>query len=337
MVPYAVEMVRLIEIAVPLLRPFRSGLGEVTERRLILVGVERNGVTGWGEAAPYPGLDDTTIDDAWNMLTSGREDVPAFENALLDLAARAAGVPLWKHIGGRRVAVPASIAIGASGDVQDAVDGAVAEGYRAVKVKITPGHDVAVVQAIREHHPDLVIGVDANGTYRGTDRGVFHDFDRLRVRYVEQPFARGLLDAHRALREEVAAAVVVDESVPTVDAAVPVVAAGAADVLAVKPARLGISGCRAVHDLAAAAGLRVKASGLLETGIGRAHTLAVATLPVAAYSDAALATSYFAVDPVAPQQTIVDTTITPSERPGIGVDPDENALAALVVREAILD
>jgi O-succinylbenzoate synthase len=331
---------RLIELAIPLLHPFTTAHGAESERRAVLVGVRRDGGTGWGEAAPYPGINKESIDEVWQALTSGGALPPtaaaAVEEAEADLEARRRGVPLWKALGGSGNPVQGSIAVGLSDDPVAAVARVVARGYRSVKMKIQPGFDREVVGPVRDRFPTLTIGVDGNGSYAWEDRGPLLALDALGVAYIEQPFAPLDLDSHRRLRDEAVAAVALDEPVDSIEAAGRIVEAGAADLLVVKPARLGLEACRTIHDLALAAGLRVKASGLLETGIGRAHTLAVATLPGAVHSDLALAGDFFESDPVLPVTAMIEGRFVPSSEGGIGCDPGADAIAPFVARQTVV-
>ena len=300
----------------------------------MLVGRTAGDHTGWGEAAPYPGVTPDTVEGAWNSLAGDHALTPtaaaALEEAEGDLAARLDGRPLWSAIGGSWRPLPSSLAVGLG---EDAIERIEATGPSAVKLKIQPGTDVARVEEVRRRYADLTIGVDANGAYAWDDRDPLLELDRFDVAYVEQPFAIDDLASHAGLREELLADVVVDEAVDSVTAAVGVIEAGAADVLTVKPGRLGLEGCRIVHDLALAAGLRVKSSGLLETAVGRAHTLAVALLPATVYSDLADASWFFA-DSVSSPSQVADGWISAGELPGIGIDPDLDAVAPLIVREA---
>jgi O-succinylbenzoate synthase len=330
---------RLIELAIPLLHPFTTARGAESARRIVLVGVHGDGNTGWGEAAPYPGITRESIDEVWQALTSGGALPPtaaaAVEEAEADLEARRRGVPLWQAVGGSGNPVQGSIAVGLSDDPVAAVARDVDRGYRAVKMKIQPGFDREVVGPVRDRFPTLTIGVDGNGSYAWEDRGPLLALDALGVAYIEQPFAPLDLDAHRRLRDEAMAAVALDEPIDSIEAAGRIVERGAADLLVVKPARLGLEACRVIHDLALAAGLRVKASGLLETGIGRAHTLAVATLPGAIHSDLALSGDFFETDPVSTHSTLTGGRFVPSIEAGIGCRPDDAAMAPYVVRETI--
>jgi len=324
----------LIELAVPLARPFKTAAGTIEDRRVVLVGASDGELTGWGEAAPYPGMTPDTIEGVWNGLVGEIALTPtgeaALEEAAADLAARLGGRPLWSAIGGSWRPQPASLAIGLDDDPIERIE---ATAPAAVKLKIRPGEDLARVEAVRQRHLDLIIGVDANAGYTWDDHDPLLELDRLDVAYVEQPFHPGDLESHAALREELLADVVVDEPIDGIDAALRVIEAGAADVVAVTPGRIGLEACRIIHDLALVAGLRIKASGLLETAVGRAHTLAVSMLPGSVYSDLG-DEGWFLVKPtVISPMTVSDGWISAAEGPGIGVEPDLDALARFVVRE----
>jgi O-succinylbenzoate synthase len=329
---------RLIELDLPLVEPFRTASGTMNRRRVVFVGLAADDAVGWGEAAPYPGHSVESSDDVWDALTGGKNLPPsaqaALEAASEDLLARLAGVPLWRRIGGTGNPVPGSVAVGVTDDPVAAVASAVADGYRAVKMKIRPGTDLAPVRSVRERFPALTIGVDANGAYIWDERSVLLDLDALEVAYVEQPFAAHDLEAHRRLRDEMVAAVALDESIESTEAAIRAMEWDAADLLVLKPGRIGLDACRVIHDLALAAGGRVKASGLLETSIGRSQTLAVATLPGAVHSDVAAAKRFLSVDPVLPNPRLIQGGFEPPGTPGIGCEPDEALMAAYLVREA---
>jgi o-succinylbenzoate synthase len=328
----------LVELAIPLRRIFTTSSGEIHERRLVLIGATEGNLTGWGEAAPYPGVTPDTVDGVWESLTGDRALTPtaaaALEEAEADLVARRVGVPLWLSLGGKRRPLPASLAIGLADDPSERV----AEvAPAAVKIKIRAGEDLGRVEPLRRSYPDLTIGVDANGCYSWDDRGTLLRLDALDVAYVEQPFAPDDLDAHAALREELVADVVLDESIDGVHAVVGAIESGAADVIAVAPGRLGLEACRTAHDLALAAGLRIKASGLMESGVGRAHVLAVASLPATTHSDLADEAWFLKQATTVPVSVIDDGWVEVSDRPGIGVDPDLGALEPFVVRRATVN
>ena len=323
------------ELSIPLRDPFANAAVTVNERRVVIISIAGGGNIGWGEAAPYPGITPDTADDAWSSLRRGSVLSPsaaaAIDEAEADLEARNNDRPLWDTIGGSRRSISTSVAVGLDDDPVQRVE---ATGATAVKLKIRPGNDVARVTAVRRALPNTRVGVDANGSYRWEDRGALLELDGLGVDYVEQPFAPGDLASHARLRDELVASVALDEPIESTAAAIRAIEAGACDLVVVKPSRVGLAVSRVIHDIALAAGLRIKASGLLETEIGRASTLAVATLPAATHSDIAPSSWYLAGGIGGSEPDATPGSITPSNGPGIGFTPDPESFAPYVVREA---
>lgn len=325
------------ELSIPLREPFANAETTIADRRVVIVSLTDGVNVGWGEAAPYPGITPDTVGDAWSTLLRGSVLSPsaaaAIDEAEADLQARRDGVPLSESIGGSPRPIPTAVAVGLD---QDPVQRFEATGAAAMKLKIRPGNDVARVAAVRRAFPDTPVGVDANGSYRWEDRGALLEIDGLGVDYVEQPFPAEDLPSHAGLREELVASVALDEPIDSVAAAIRAIEAGACDLIVVKPSRFGMNDSRVVHDIALAAGLRIKASGLLETEVGRASTLAVATLPAAVHSDIAPSSWYLAAE-IGESEFDSDTrSVTPSKRPGIGFSPDPGIFAPYVVREAAI-
>jgi O-succinylbenzoate synthase len=325
----------LWELAIPLRSPFATATGRVSKRSVILVTVGDGSVAGWGEAAPYPGVTSDTVDDARRTLETGAVLSPtaaaAVDEAVADFDARRREAPLWRTIGGSRRTVPTSIAVGLD---EDPVERLAATGASAVKLKIRPGVDVRRVAEVRDAHPEIPIGVDANGSYTWEDRRSLLELDRFGVEYIEQPFPIDDLVAHRRLRDEIVAAVALDEPIDSEMSAIRAIERDACDLLVVKPARVGVTAARTIHDLAIAAGLRIKPSGLIETEVGRAHTLAIASLPGAAFSDVADASWYLTGSVVSGSDAVGGSVLT--EACGLGIDPDPAAFTPYVVRESPL-
>ncbi|MEA2024829.1 MAG: enolase C-terminal domain-like protein [Actinomycetota bacterium] len=328
---------RIWELSIPLRTPFATAAGRVDVRRLVLVSVTDGTLVGFGEAAPYPGITSDTVDDAWRTLERGIVLSPtaaaALDEATADLAARRDGKPLWETVGGSARSIPTSIAIGLEEDPVERIE---ATGAGGAKLKIRPGSDVARVADVRAAFPDMPIGVDANGSYDWEDRSSLLALDGLGVEYVEQPFPADDLTSHARLRDEIVAAVALDEPIDSEAAAIRAIEAGACDMLVVKPARLGVAAARAIHDLALVAGLRIKASGLLETEVGRAFTFAIAMLPAAVHSDIADASWYLAGSLTATEPGVESGEMHAGNGAGIGFDPDPAAFAPYVVRESVL-
>ena len=343
-----VSTIRVIELAIPLISPFRNAATTLVDRRVVLIEVhDDGGAVGWGEAAPFPGATEDDIDTVWASLTAGEVDSfspsahAAYDEGCNDAAARTAGLPLWRRLGVvEKQPITASLAVGIEGDVQEtlaAVAAAIDAGYRAVKLKIAPER-ISLVEAVRRAFPDLAFGVDGNGSFRPDEAEQLVTLDEWCLLYLEQPFAAGALAASSALRRRIELPVVLDEDIVSSSSAVAVVEAGAADVVTVKPGRLGVDGALAVFDVVATeADVRVKISGLIETGIGRGHALALAMSDGVVFSDLAPAQAFLENDIVDRPWMIQDGMIGARSELGIGVEPDPVMLARYLVRETVVD
>ncbi|MBA2338256.1 MAG: hypothetical protein H0V96_10955 [Acidimicrobiia bacterium] len=323
-------------MTVPMRHGLRTATGSIYRRRSIIVAATGDGHTGWGEAAPVGGHTLDTADDAWVLLVAeagrivaGGEAVPiegstataAVDTALTDLAARAGGYSLAIHLGGRMEPVPASLVIGlprSAHELLDDVAGAVAAGYRHVKVKIDPA-TVHLVSAVRHGHPSLGIAVDANGSFDATGIDRLVALDSLGLDYVEQPFPGDAIGTLTELHDVLATPICLDESIRRL--ADITTAAGFADAVALKPGRLGPSLTLQALGVAARNGLGVKIGGLVETGVGRNLLVAMATHPgVTLPSDLAASDRYFEQDLVTPPWRASEGHLIP--RQALIVDED---------------
>ena len=346
------SVVRLIELAIPLRDTFANAGTAVDLRRIILVGVEVEGVTGWGEAAPYPGINIESTDEIWDMLSqqprlaAGRviEMLPstaaaAIDQAHADLSARQRAVPMWQYLGGRDGPVRATVAIGLSPTPSSTVASVYAAheaGFTAVKLKIAPDHDHGHISAVRDTYPELSISVDANGSYR-LDDPLFETIDDLDLAYIEQPFPAVRAGDHDVLRTRIETPVCLDESMHTYAAARRAIAEQAADIVTLKAALLGPTAVAELARLAVTAGMEVKMSGLIETSVGRSHTLALATLPGVIHADLAPPRWFLASDVANADWNLVNGAFVPYAGPGLDVDVDELALGGIVERTSTLD
>ncbi len=296
--------VRLLHVRLPLRRPLRTATGTIEARETVLVALSDGDLTGWGEAAPYPGQDTETLDTVWEALVVGDDPLPptaaaAADAARWDLDAPRAGAPLWAHLGGSGTPPRPSTAIGIGEPdaTVDAVRDAMANGCAAIKLKIEPGWAVEPVVAVSRVFPELVIGCDANGSFHPTDADEITALEGLGVAYIEQPFANDALAAHAELRATLGdMEVVLDESIDGEASARAALDAQAADRLCLKPGRLGITRSLSIATEANEAGVGVKFSGLIESMVGRATVYALARLPGAAHNDVAPPGSYLTRD-----------------------------------------
>lgn len=358
------------EIRLPLREPFRISSGVVSERRIALVEVRsEDGATGWGEcvAGESPNYSAETIDTAWiamrewmaprligrpiddparvlPLLEEGIRGHPmakaALEMAIWDLMARSAGVPLARLLGGTRESIEVGISLGIQDREEEIVAracAAVAEGYRRVKLKIRPGKDIGYVAAVREAvGPEVTLTVDANSAYSLEDADHLAQLDAFGLGMIEQPLRHDDLRRHALLQARLRTPLCIDESITGPDQAEDMIALGSGRIVNIKPGRVGgLTSSRAIHDLCSAAGIPVWCGGMLESGIGRGHNVALASLPnFTLPGDLSPSARYWEKDIVDREWTMTpDGRVdVPWDRPGIGVEPDPDRIDDLTVR-----
>jgi O-succinylbenzoate synthase len=348
----SLDRLTITRLDLPLERRFATARSTSTHRSVVILEAEHDGLTGLGEAAPYPGHTADDVKHAWSSLVAagpsivehpaGRHPLTltaaaALDQALTDLAAQAAGKPLWRYLGGTSPRVKAGWVAAAGGHAEETL-AAVARGeqagHRAVKVKIVPGtahHTLAAVAASFGH---LSIGADANGAFVSGADAELRSLDDLDLTYLEQPLPPAASEEIAALAGTLATPVALDESVPDESALDAAVAGRWAPILVVKAGHLGT--WRAASALARirGAGMLARIGGLVETAVGRAHALALATLvPDGPPPDLAAGSPYFVAEP-APGITLEAGYATASEAPGLGVTIDRSIMARLQTEQA---
>jgi o-succinylbenzoate synthase len=364
--PVRIRAVELREVALPLLRPFRTSFGEERDKRAVLVRVDGGDVEGWGEcvASVEPRYSEEWLDGAWEVL--GSHLVPAFlaggpvagpeetaarlawvrghrmskaalEAAVLDAWLRARGRSLASFLGAERDRVPCGVSVGiapTADDLLEEIGGYLERGYRRVKLKIEPGRDVAVVRAVREALPGVPLSVDANAAYRPADVGVFEALEPFELVMIEQPLHHEDLVEHARLQAHLGTPICLDESIRSAGDARTAIELGACRVINIKPGRVGGPlEARRVHDVALERGVPVWIGGMLETGVGRAVNVALAAMPgVTMPGDTSASERYFAQDLTEPFVLDADGTMAVPDGPGIGVAPLAERLAATTVR-----
>jgi O-succinylbenzoate synthase len=260
------------------------------------------------------------------------------EMALWDLAGQIAGESLAEMLGGERTQVEVGVSIGIQEDVGtllDLVQDHLNEGYRRVKLKIKPGMDLEYVQAVREAHPDLLLQVDANAAYDTNQSKVFEKMDRYGLALIEQPFPEEDLLAHAELQARLSTPVCLDESIHSVTMARQALDLDACRIVNIKAGRVGgLTEAVKIHDLCSARNVPVWCGGMLETGVGRASNLALASLPgFTLPGDISATDRYYELDVAKPRFTLnSDGTINVPSNPGLGVDVDQSALEHFTVR-----
>ncbi len=299
-------------VVIPLVDVFVSARSRLLERRVILIEAGATGMSGWGEAAPVPGHSNQTVEELWARLEAeGRAAFEpetgllraAYAGAIDDLEARCAGRPLWSELGDASpVWASAAIGVVENGEPdRRLLETAAASGYRFAKLKITQATSPAHVAAAIAAHPTIRFGADANGTL-GTDEHVLSALDELGLAYIEQPGPAQDLDFHSRIRTMLETPISLDESAATPGSIARIIAAGAADIVNLKVGRFGPARTLQLATELRQAGLGARLGGLIETGIGRAHTVALAAHgPFAVVGDIAASDRYFADDLVRPQ------------------------------------
>lgn len=365
-----IESLTLREIHLSLKEPFRISSGTQSRRRIVLVELRSaDGVVGWGECAAgeFPNYGPETPDTAWHALRewvaprvlgrtfAGPQEIQpvldenfrghnmakaAVEMGAWELTARAEGVSLSKMLGGTRERIQVGISLG----IQDSpetlvvkVRAALERGYKKVKIKIKPGADVEYVRAAREAlGPEAPLMADANNAYSLADTSSLEALDELGLMMIEQPLAWDDLLRHVVLQARMKTPICLDESITSVDRAADMLALGAGRIVNIKPGRVG--GFRqslAIHDLCAEEGVPVWCGGMLESGVGRAHNVALASLPnFTLPGDLSPSERYWERDIVTPEWAMdregwIDV---PVDRPGMGVEPDLDRIEDLTVR-----
>jgi O-succinylbenzoate synthase len=362
------QKLELREIELPLVSPFETSFGRTTKRRIMLVKVfDKSGATGYGEcvAGENPFFNHETIDTAWLITThhigpllaqarvKSAEDVNGslapirgnrmarggVESAVWDLEAKLVGQPLWRHLGGVREEINCGVSIGLQETTEELLDKVAREldaGYQRIKIKIKPGKDVKLVEAIRSQFPDITLSVDANSAYSLNGHlGVVKELDNYRLLMIEQPLAAGDLVDHAKLQGQIKTAICLDESIVAIDDVRHALELGSCRIVNIKLGRVGgHNEARRIQAYAAERGIPVWCGGMLESGIGRAHNIAMSTqsgftLP----GDVSASARYWEEDIIDPPVEVSrQGTIKAPTGPGIGFDVNEDRIEALAVR-----
>jgi O-succinylbenzoate synthase len=361
-----IRRVTLREIAMQLIAPFEISNGVSYDRRILLVEADVDGVTGWAEcvAGENPQYSPETVETAWHILRDhlwpimkGKEfaaaaDVSAMlasvrghnmakgslEAAIWDAEAKHKGIPLWKHLGGTREEIACGVSIGIKSSL-DALAAAVKKeldaGYQRIKIKIKPGKDLEPVQRLRQDFPTIKLMVDANSAYRMEDWPLLKQLDAFYLMMIEQPLGWDDIYSHAELQRKLTTPICLDEAVHTLEQARAAIALGACKIINIKLGRVGgYTVARRVHDLCQESGIPVWCGGMLESGIGRAHNIALSTLPnFTLPGDVSASRRYWVQDIVEPEVVVSPQgTIRAPSGPGIGFQPRLDRIDKLTVR-----
>lgn len=347
-----IEQATLREIQMPLVSFFETSFARMERRRILLLEVRVDGVAGWGEVtcgeAPYysPESTDTAavvLRDFALPLVVGRQfaepaDIAAalapirghamakaaIENAVWAAAAEQAGQPLWRMLGGTRAAIACGVSIGIKDSVEDllaAIERELAAGYQRIKIKIKPGWDVAVLERVRQRFPDIRLMGDANSAYRLEDAAHLRAFDAFQLMMLEQPLWHDDIFLHARLQQQMRTPLCLDESIHHARDAEQAIAIGACRIINIKLGRVGgFHSALAVHAATERAGMPVWCGGMLESGVGRAHNIALSTLAnFSLPGDVSASRRYWHEDVIDPEVTVTPQgEIVPPAGPGLG-------------------
>jgi O-succinylbenzoate synthase len=262
------------------------------------------------------------------------------EAAVWDLAARLDGVPLWKKIGGgARREIPCGVSIGIQDTVEqllEKIERELAAGYQRIKIKIKPGWDVDVVRRVRERFPRIKLMADANSAYTLADADHLRQLDDYYLMMIEQPLSHDDIIDHAELQRKLQTPICLDECIRTAHHAEQAIRLGACGIINIKLGRVaGFSEAKRVHDVAQAARIPVWCGGMLEAGVGRAHNVALATLPnFVLPGDVSASQRYWKRDIIQPAvETTPQGTIAIRDEPGFGYALDHDYIRAITVRE----
>jgi len=361
-----VEAITLRELRLRLKYFFETSFGRTESRRVLLVTAHCDGVDGWAEcvASDAPFFSYEWIETAWltirgflapailgTTLNQARDSAAlmsrvrghnmakaALENALWDAEARQKSLPLWKLLGGSRKEIACGVSIG----IQDSheqllnkIEAELAAGYQRVKVKVKPGWDLEVLAKIRKRWPDIVLSCDANSAYRPSDVDYLRKFDEFKLLMIEQPLWDDDIYQHSKLQRELKTPICLDESIRQERDADEAIALGACRIINLKVGRVGgFSEAIAIHDLCRRHGIPVWCGGMLETGIGRAHNVALSTLPnFRLPGDVSASKRYWAEDIVEPEIEVTSRgTIPVRDVAGTGYEVKTELVEKLTVR-----
>ena len=363
-----IERIILREIRMPLVHFFETSFGRTTERSIILVEVESEGLSGWGEvtAGEHPFYNEEWTGSAWIIvrdyaaprvlgrdLASAEEVAPlsdgirehrmargGLEAAVWDLEARRKGLPLWKHIGGgARREIPCGVSIGIQNSVDELIETIgkeLAAGYQRIKIKIKPGWDVDVVRRVRQCFPSIQLMADANSAYTLADAGHLQRLDEFHLMMIEQPLSHDDIIDHAALQARLETPICLDECIRTAHHLKQAIGLRAGRIVNIKLGRVGgFREARRVHDVAQATGIPVWCGGMLESGIGRAHNIALSTLPnFTLPGDVSASCRYWQRDIIQPAVEVTPRgTIAIRDEPGFGYALDHDYIGHITVRE----
>jgi o-succinylbenzoate synthase len=366
-----VRKITLREIHLPLIAPFQTSFGTSTLRRIPLIEVDVDGVIGWGEctAGEDPYYSYETVETAWHIIRDflwpmlkGREFSSAaeihgifshvrghnmakagVETAIWDAEAKQKNLPLAKLLGGTREEISSGVSIGIQPSIDaliSKVEKELAAGYQRIKIKIMPGSDIEPARALRSRFPRVRLMVDANSAYTLADAPLLKKLDEFFLIMIEQPLGYDDIYSHAELQRQLQTPICLDECIHDYEHARAAIEIGACKIINIKLGRVGgHTSARQVHDLCQSKSVPVWCGGMLESGIGRAHNIAMSTLPnFTLPGDVSASKRYWAEDIIEPEVEVsARGTIRVPTAPGIGYTPRIDRIESLTKRREVLE
>jgi O-succinylbenzoate synthase len=365
-----IEQLTLRELHMKLVAPFQTSMETTTVRRILLTEVVVDGVVGWGEcvAGETPSYSPETTDTAWHILRDhlwpvlrgkqfayASEVWPllssvrghnmakgALESAVWDAEAKQKNISLAELIGGVRPEIASGASVGVKASLEElgqAVKVELEAGYQRIKIKIKPGYDLEPVRRLRKEFPSIKLMVDANSAYTLADEPLLKKLDEFYLMMIEQPLGWDDLYSHVQLQNKLITPVCLDECIHTEEQAVAAIRLGACRIVNIKLGRVGgFTPARRIHDLCLQNSVPVWCGGMLESGIGRAHNIALSTLPnFTLPGDVTASKRYWSQDIIEPEVTVSKQgVIQVPDGPGIGLAPRLDLIEKWTVRKEVL-
>lgn len=363
-----IEEAELLLFRLPLKAPFETSFGSIDHREIVLCRLGAQGLTAWGESAadedPLYSYETTVTNrhvlegyllpalkesrtlqmflDATQKIRGHPMAKATVEGALWDLLAKARGIPLFRLWGSSKNRISCGVSVGLQKDresLMNIIRGYLADGYQRIKIKIKPGRDHALLETIRAEFPDVPLMADANAAYTLADTDLLKSLDQFRLTMIEQPLHFEDIYEHSLLQAQIRTPVCLDESIVSERAAAAAIALKSCRIINIKTGRVGghTESIR-IHDLAQQHAIPVWCGGMLESGIGRAHNLALAGLPnFKLPGDTSASTRYWHRDIIDPP-VVMDAHgfVTLPEKPGIGYDVDTDFLQSLIFDRTLI-